>query len=310
MMMDRLYRFGCVLIFSVLLFVGLTLRGFAKDVDVDFDDNLVEQTIKDFSVSGINDSAKTRWDMHGDTARIKDNLLEVDNVKVTGFSDGVRVDVVSDKGYYNRDKGVVLLSKDVEAVSSTGARLVTDTAVWDTKKNTLETDDRVTITQDDKGAVLKGKGGHVELDKNIAVIRSDVEAQMYRASAKDMGLPVKDRDEDGKQRHKTIIRCKGPLEVRYRDKIAVFNNDVVVEDEEAKIYADKLTVYFDNEDNRISKIIGEGNVRIVKGDNITESEKAIYDVENESLTMVGEPKVLFYSGEEIGSASFKDRKFN
>ncbi len=306
---DRLYHFGCVLIFFVLLVVGLTLRGLAKDVNMDFDDNLVEQTIKDFSVSGINDSAKTRWDMHGDTARIKDNLLEVDNVKVTGFSDGVRVDVVSEKGYYNRDKGVVLLSKDVKAVSSTGAKLVTDTAVWDTKKNTLETDDRVTITQDDKGAVLKGKGGHVELDKNVAVIRSDVEAQMYRSSAKEMGLPVGGESKE-KKRHKTIIRCKGPLEVRYRDKIAVFNNNVVVEDEEAKIYADKLTVYFNNDDNRISKIIGEGNVRIVKGDNVTESEKAIYDVENESLTMVGEPKVLFYSGEEIGSASFKDRKFN
>ncbi len=261
----------------------------------------IDQSIEDFKVSGYNEEKGTSWELKGKSARMKDELLEVDGVKVKGKSKDVEVDVTSEKGYYNQDKGIVLLSHDVQARSSTGAVLTTDQAVWDTKANVLETDKPLIIVQEDKSARLEGVGGRVEIDKNTAVIHKDVRAEMDRSALSD--------EEKGK-RHRTLIRCKGPLEVRYKDKIAVFNNDVVVEDESATIYADKLTVYFNSPDNRIRKIVAEGHVKIVKGDNVTESEKAVYDVESDSLTMIGEPKVLFYTGEEIGRTSLGDERFN
>ncbi len=288
------------IIFLGLIFLGCAC-GFAGTDKVS---SPVEQSIHNFTVSGFNDENGSQWKMYGVTARIKDSLLEVDKVYVEGICQGVKVNVASDKGYYNQDKGIVLLTKNVKAVSSTGAELTTDSAVWNTQDNVLETDSPVVITQDDKDARLEGRGGKVELDKNLAIIKKDVKAEMLRADVVDTNTST------ATKKHKTFIRCKGPLEVKYKDKIAIFHNKVVVEDEEAKIYADKLTVYFDNDENRITKIVAEGHVKIVKDDNVTQSRKAVYDVEKQSLTMIGEPKVLFYTGEEIGRASFGNEKFD
>ena len=284
----------------LLIGIGLILSGLMPLLAQDQQDR-VEQSIKDFKVSGYNENKQTSWMLRGEKARLKGEMLEVDGVKINGQSKDRHVTVVSEKGYYNKDKGIVLLSHDVKATSSTGAVLTTEQAVWDAKKNVLQTDRPLTIVQKNKSAKLEGIGGRVEIDKDTAVIHRDIRGEMERG-------PL--TKEEKNKRHRTIIRCKGPLIVKYKDKIAVFNNNVVVEDESATIYADKLTVYFNSPDNRIRKIVGEGHVKIVKGDNVTESEKAVYDVESDSLTMIGQPKVLFYTGEEIGKASFGDKRFD
>ncbi len=272
-----------------------------SSVPVLAEQNGVDQNIEDFKVSGYNEAKGTSWELRGEKARIKNEMLEVDRVKINGRTKDTHVNVVSEKGYYNKDKGIVLLSHDVTATSSTGAVLTTEQAVWDTKQNVLQTDKPLTIVQENKSAKLEGIGGRVEIDKNTAIINKDIRGEMERS-------PL--TEEEKKKRHRTLIKCKGPLEVRYKDKIAIFNNDVVVEDESATIYADKLTVYFNSPDNRIRKVVGEGHVKIVKGDNVTESEKAVYDVESDSLTMIGQPKVLFYTGEEIGKSSLGNKRFD
>ncbi len=281
------------------LLLALLVLGLSADGLLCADEEIsqsADQVVEDFQVSGFNEETNVKWRLKGETARLKGDLLEVDEVNVVQTSPQADVTLTSQHGYYNQSKSIVLLSKDVKAVSSTGAVLTTDHAVWDTKNNKLETDAPLTITQEDKGAELKGKGGEVLLDKDLAVVKSDVQAKMIK-------------EERGKL-HRTLIRCKGPLEVHYKDKIAIFHNDVVVEDESATIYADQLTVYFNGPNNRIRKIVAKGHVKIVKGDNVTESDKAIYDVESESLTMIGEPKVLFYTGEEIGKTSLGDERFD
>ncbi len=281
------------------LFLALLLTGLSTDRLLGAEEKVsqsADQVVEDFQVSGFNEESNVKWRLKGETARLKGDLLEVDEVNVVQTSPQADVTLTSQHGYYNRSKSIVLLSKDVKAVSSTGAVLTTDRAVWDTKNNKLETDAPLTITQEDKGAELKGRGGEVLLDKDLAVVKSDVQAKMVK--------------EDKGKLHRTLIRCKGPLEVHYKDKIAIFHNDVVVEDESATIYADQLTVYFNAPNNRIRKIVAKGHVKIVKGDNVTESEKAIYDVESQSLTMIGEPKVLFYTGEEIGKTSLGDERLD
>ncbi len=261
----------------------------------------VDQAIEDFKVSGYNDEKDTSWELKGKDAHLKGDMLEVNEVKIKSRCKDLEMNVVSEKGYYNKSKGIVLLSHDVKAVSSNGTTLTTDQVVWDTKRHVLETDKPLTIEKMDKSARLQGVGGTVEIDKNTAMLHRNVRAEMDRSALS---------NEKKEKRHRTVIKCKGPLVVHYREKVAIFNNDVVVEDESATIYSDKLTVYFNSPKNRIRKIIAEGHVRIVKGDNVTESEKAVYDVENDSLTMIGEPKILFYTGEEIGKAYLGDKRFD
>lgn len=78
---------------------------------------------------------------------------------------------------------------------------------------------------------------------------------------------------------------------KYKEKHAVFQNDVVVVDPRMKLYSDKMTVFFD-EDNKAKSIKAEGNVIIAQDDIRARGTHVEYDVAAEEITMTGEPMIV------------------
>lgn len=71
---------------------------------------------------------------------------------------------------------------------------------------------------------------------------------------------------------------------------AVFDENVVVTDREVKIMADRLNVFF-TEDNKVDRIEAEGRVTIVRNDLKATGEKAVYDVKEGRMQLTGNPRI-------------------
>ncbi len=260
--------------FVVALFLGLFVPVWANDAG----QSSVSQTIEGFKLSGFNPDGSKDWDLNGKTAYIEDDVMRFDKIEGHGYSKEDIIKVSSDKGLYNQRTGNLLLSENVIAQSKTGAKIITDKAMWDTASNTIHTDSHVVAI---KGAsIAQSNGAQVKIDENSVDMKKDVVVQIERM--------------EGNKKVKTSITCDGPLQVNYEKKTAVFNNNVVVHDKDAVIYSDKLFVYFNNDDNKITDIVAKGNVRIIKGDNETKGQEAHYNVSTQELVMTGRPTVLFY----------------
>jgi len=114
-----------------------------------------------------------------------------------------------------------------------------------------------------------------------------------------------------------VITCDGPLEIDYQKNIATFNKNVKVDRNDTQIYSDIMDVYFSSSkdkktqssdassalmDSSIDKIIAKGNVRTIRGENITYSEEAVYTGADKKVTLLGRPKLIIYSTEDFKGA--------
>ena len=93
----------------------------------------------------------------------------------------------------------------------------------------------------------------------------------------------------------TTIICTGPLEIEYSSGTAVFNNDVVVTHTQGKIFSDKTTLYFNSQEKQIEKIVCEGNVKIVRDDNVTFAKRATYFGAEQRLVLEGRPRLIYFT---------------
>ena len=92
--------------------------------------------------------------------------------------------------------------------------------------------------------------------------------------------------------------------------IAVFEENVVVTDAELSIEADRMTVFF-TEDNKVLSIEAEGNVVIAQDDKEGFAQKAVYFVKEGKVVLSDSPKIVSgsdeMSGETITLWRFKGR---
>ena len=89
----------------------------------------------------------------------------------------------------------------------------------------------------------------------------------------------------------TTITCRGPLEVDYKNHVALFQNNVRVVDQRGEITSDQMEVFFDKDLETIQRIIATGNVRIQQGENVTQSDRAEYDVTEGKVTLSQQPQL-------------------
>lgn len=89
----------------------------------------------------------------------------------------------------------------------------------------------------------------------------------------------------------TLITSDGPLDADFENKTAVFKDNVVVKDEQGTVKADKMKVFFGNENNEIDKIECRGNVEIRQKDRYSESEEAIYYAAEKKIVLKGDPVI-------------------
>jgi lipopolysaccharide transport protein LptA len=101
----------------------------------------------------------------------------------------------------------------------------------------------------------------------------------------------------------TTITCKGNLDMDYEKNIAVFHQDVIVEDPRMKMTADKMTVFFQPDSKTVEKVIAKGRVRFKKETKSAMADMAVYTAGDGKIVLTGNPKVKkgqdVISGEKI-----------
>jgi lipopolysaccharide assembly outer membrane protein LptD (OstA) len=177
----------------------------------------------------------------------------------------------------------VQLSDNVVATTTDGTTLMTDRLNWNADTKSASTDSLVRIKKSDMEA--NGKGAICNLEEQVAKLEKDIIATIPNM---DSGMALI----DNKNKKCTIITCDGPLELNYKKSHAVFHKNVKVEDGRGNILANRIDVYFRPDTKRIKCVVGRGNVRIINGDNITYSDKAIYLVEEGRVILPNRPKLV------------------
>ncbi len=89
----------------------------------------------------------------------------------------------------------------------------------------------------------------------------------------------------------TVITCDGSLDVDFEKNIAIFNDNVVVEDQKGNVYSDLMKVFFLGEDREISLIEAYGSVVIDIEGKVAKSDKAVYDLKEGLLVLTGNPRI-------------------
>ncbi|MFA5059816.1 MAG: LPS export ABC transporter periplasmic protein LptC [Candidatus Omnitrophota bacterium] len=242
------------------------------------------QQFEGFDLVGYSEGNKKAWDIKGDTADMIGSMIKLTNIVANAYGDE-QMHLTAQRGNLDRVSGQMHLEDDVVITTEGGAKMTTDSLDWHRDKDLVKTKDDVVLTQEGMTATGTGVEGHPGLKT----------AQME----KDVTVTV---NTEPKGAGRTItITCDGPLEIEYESQKAVFNNNVVAIDAGRKLMADKIELFFDNVSRQIKEMICTGNVSIIQGENTTYSEKAIYNAQQQKLTLVGQPKlILFTEGEGFG----------
>lgn len=246
-----------------------------------------QQKIKDFYLSNFKDDGTQDWEVKGKFATIHDNYVDIDEMEANYYAKDDTILITSDEAKLNKENMDVYLKDNVHIENKEGATLETDSLNWQREQNHIETDDRVKTTRDSMQIEAAGLSADTQLKK--AAFKKDVKVT----------LPDQESEEV------TTAVCSGPLEIEYNEGKAIFNKDVVVTNPHGKLYSDKATLFFDTENKEITKIVSEGNVKIVRGNNVTFSQKATYLSKEQKITLEGRPRVIYYPDSEEDFNLFK-----
>jgi LPS export ABC transporter protein LptC len=229
----------------------------------------LEQKVLTFSIDGRSPKGVQQWHLEGNSAEIIGEDIHLNDLSAVAYSDEATIKLTSDNGIYHKKQGIVELLGDVKVVSDDGLTLKTDKAQWSQHSKEIFTDAVVHISKDNIKAT--GTGGMANSDEKKAMLNKNVTV-------------VIEPD--------TRVDCDGKLEISSLDNIAVFYDNVIVEDKDGKLLADKLTVNFNPDTKKISEVIAEGNVKVKKGKSYTISEKAIYTDSTKSAKLLGRPRII------------------
>ena len=75
-------------------------------------------------------------------------------------------------------------------------------------------------------------------------------------------------------------------------KMATFTGNVSARQGDLTIHADKMVIYYADEEGGISTAEVFGNVRIIQGDRRAQSDHGMYDAKRSMIILDGNPKVL------------------
>ena len=234
----------------------------------------LEQKVLSFTIDGRSPKGVKQWQLCGTSAEIMESEIHLDELQAVAYGEDVTINLTSDKGVYRKDAGEVELIGNVRVVSDDGLILTTDKAKWSQGTKEISTDTVVNIRKD--GMIAIGTGGMANSEDKKARLDKDVTVIMEP---------------------NTKVESSGSLNVDYGENTAVFMDNVKVEDKDGHLFADKLTVNFSPETQKITEVIAEGNVKVKKGNSYTLSDKAIYTESTKSAKLLGRPRVIIDSGE-------------
>ena len=247
-----------------------------------------DQKMLDFSLAGYTQRGKKSWEVKGNSADILTDIVKLTDVVANVYGEEENIKLVGDKGDYNKTTGKVHLEDNVVITTDTGGKLTTDSLDWDRVSQDVTTQDMVNIEKQNIKATAKGLEGKPNLSK--VYLKDDVRVEISEQDLKPQDL----------KKEPTIITCSGPLEIDYEKDIATFNKNVKVnQNEQGEMYADKMIAHFDFKNKKILRIESKGNVKIIKGDNTSYSDEALYSAADKKMILTGKPRLVIYSEEKL-----------
>jgi lipopolysaccharide transport protein LptA len=112
---------------------------------------------------------------------------------------------------------------------------------------------------------------------------------VHSASAQMTGEPK--GLEEFKGRRGPINITSQHLEAEYEKRLITYIGDVVAQQEDFTLYADRLLLFLNNEGKGIEKIVAQGNVRMVQTNRTIICQEATYYYEEGRLVLGGEKRV-------------------
>lgn len=283
-----------IVIFALLNLVSFVISAASKpEENTAATEGASDQKMVDFSLAGYNQRGKKSWEVKGNSADIFTDIVKLTDVNANVFGEEDKINLVADKGEYDKTNGKMHLQDNVVITTQTGGKLTTDSLDWDRASQRVTTNDLVKVEKENMK--IDGKG--LEGQPNLKKVEFKDNVQVEIKEAQDAKSPA-----DG-TKGPTIITCEGPLEIDYEKEVAVFNKNVKVDQkEQIQMYADKMEAYFDFKNKKILRVQSSGNVKIVKGDNVSYSDEANYLASDKKMTLTGRPRLVIYSGEKLVDA--------
>ena len=160
----------------------------------------------------------------------------------------------------------------------------TDHVQWSQDGGTLKTDAPVVV--DHQNVKIKGLGAVGRPSDSFIQINRNVRMVINPA---------------------TTLTCKGPMKIFYKENKIVFYRQVKVVDEKGTLTSNRMDVFFDSNEKKISQIVAVGNVIIQRGTDTTRSARAVYSVETGSIRLEGNPEVTIHKeGSKLLDGAFRN----
>ena len=100
----------------------------------------------------------------------------------------------------------------------------------------------------------------------------------------------------------SVIKCSGPLTLDYKKNIAIFNKDVLIENEKGKMSRNKMVVFFDPARKKLDRVDATGDVKFIRGNSISLSDRAVYFADEGKAVLTGNP-IVFVDSDEARKAA-------
>lgn len=163
------------------------------------------------------------------------------------------------------------------------------------KKEWEITGDKAVFLSDNK---IKLDNVRAETSRNENSLVMTSKQGFFDRKSKDVRLEEDVKGVWTQEKNITTITCDGPLEIDNLKKKATFKENVVVCSEEGRIFADKIEIFFNEEDKKITKIVANGDVQIEREGNKSYSEKAVYFIGQKKIILTGNPRVEIWTKEK------------
>jgi lipopolysaccharide export system protein LptC len=243
----------------------------------------------------------------GDTT-VKSNTLDVfyepegdaaGKKAPTGPSDQQQIRRIEAKG------GVTVTQKDQTATGDTG--------IFDTRANTVTLIGNVVITQGPQ--IIKGERLTADLTSGVSQVEGKVSGVMLPKSQK--AGDAKAGNAKGAQpasgppnafqgfsvnRDKPVQITSNTLEVRDKEKKAIFIGNVLVAQGEATMKCKTLDVYYDQDgdgpsDQQVRRLEAKGGVVVAQKDQTATGDSGVFDMATNTVTLVGD--VVSTQGQQV-----------
>ena len=165
----------------------------------------------------------------------------------------------------------VFLEQNVTLKLKDNTVIKTDHVQWSQDGGILRTPALVFVTHEN--SEIKGRGAVGRLNENFIQLNRDIEMLINQS---------------------TRLTCSGPLKIFFKENRMIFYRKVKIVDERGALKANRMDVFFDPDQKKVSQVIAVGDVTIERGTDTTHSRRAIYTPATGSLRLEGNPEVTLH----------------